>query len=50
MEMENNNSNKDVMIMHDKKNIKNNLVLRAIFTSIRYLAQEKIAFIGTFYR
>ena len=36
METKNNNS-KDLMIMHDKTSIiNNNIVLRAIFTSIRY--------------
>ena len=51
METENNKSNTDVMIMHDKQHIKfNNIVLRTIFTSIRYQAQEYIAFIGILYR
>ena len=48
MEAENNNSIKDVMIIHNKNDIRNNnIVLRAIFTSIRYLSQENIAFRDT---
>ena len=48
MEAENNNSIKDVLIIHNKNDIRNNnIVLRAIFTSIRYLSQENIAFRGT---
>ena len=38
------------MIIHVNTNIKNNnIVRRAIFTSIRYQTQENIAFIGTLY-
>ena len=48
MEAENTNSIKDVMIIHNKNYIRNNnIVLRAIFTSIRYLSQENIVFRGT---
>ena len=40
METENNNSIKYVLIIHNKNDIRNNnIVLRAIFTSIRYLSQ-----------
>ena len=36
------------MIIYNKNDIRNNkIVLRAIFTSIRYLSQENIAFRGT---
>ena len=48
MEAENNNSIKDVMIKHNKNDIRNNnIFLRTIFTSMRYLSQENIAFRGT---
>ena len=48
MEAVNNNSIKDVMIIHNKNDIRNNnIVPRAIFTSMRYLSQENIAFRGT---
>ena len=48
MEAGNDNSIKDVLIIHNKNDIRNNnIVLRAIFTSIRYLSQEKTAFRGT---
>ena len=47
MEAENNNSIKDVIIIHNKNDVRNNnIVLRAIFTFIRYLSQENIAFRG----
>ena len=40
MEAENNSRIKDVMIIYNKNDIRNNnIVLRAIFTSIRYLFQ-----------
>ena len=52
MEAENNNSIKDVeilMFIHNTNYIRNNnIVLRATFTSIRYLSQENIAFIGRY--
>ena len=42
MEAGNNNSIKDVMIINYNNYIQNNnIVLRDIFTSIRYLSQEK---------
>ena len=46
MEEDNNNSNiKDVMIIYNTNYIQNNnIVLRAIFTSIRYMFQEHIYF------
>ena len=48
MEAENNNNIKELMIIHNKNDIRNNnIVLRTIFTSIRYLSQENIAFKGT---
>ena len=48
MEAENNNSIKDIMIIHNKNDIRNNnIVLKAIFTSIRYLSQENTALRGT---
>ena len=48
MEAENNDSIKDVMIILNTNYIRNNnIVLRAIFTSIRYLSQENTAFSGT---
>ena len=51
MEAENNNSITDVLIKHNKNDRKpirnNNIVLRAMFTSIRYLSQENITFRGT---
>ena len=48
MEAENNNSIKDEMIIHNKNDIRNNnIVLRAIFTSIIYVSRENIAFRGT---
>ena len=47
MEVENNNSIKDIMIIHNKNDIRNNnIVLRAIFTSIIYSSQENTAFRG----
>ena len=48
MKAENNNSIKYVIIIHNKNDIRNNnIVVRAIFTSIRYLSQDNIAFRGT---
>ena len=50
MEADNNNSIKDVIIKHNKNDRKpirnNNIVLKAIFTSIRYLSQENKIFRG----
>ena len=48
MEAENNNSIKNEIIIYNKNDIRiHNIFLRAIFTSIRYLSQENIAFKGT---